>query len=164
MPTLRQLILEETCPFCGGSKAYVGLNDVECPNRKCKAFSQRQADDVRPAGHDMDALRQELGKDGLLFYLDEEELLQIAKRFGAIAWDSSGGGTDDPWITVLRPDGSHEDFEGPELGDDVTPEHVEALRAFLTLNKVKAVRFTGDDGPNAVLTPEEYLDSIHVGP
>lgn len=50
MKTLRQLILEERCPYCNDPKAYVGLNDVECPNPKCKAFSQRQADDVAPKG------------------------------------------------------------------------------------------------------------------
>jgi len=48
MRTLRQLILEEKCPYCGDPKAYVGMRDVECPNKKCKGFSQRQADDMTP--------------------------------------------------------------------------------------------------------------------
>jgi len=47
--TLRQLILEEKCPYCGDPQAYVGMNDVECPNKNCKGFSQRQADEVTPS-------------------------------------------------------------------------------------------------------------------
>ncbi len=49
MKTLRQLILEEKCPYCNDPHAYVGMSEVECPNPRCKAFSQRQADDVAPA-------------------------------------------------------------------------------------------------------------------
>jgi len=48
MRTLRQLILEEKCPYCGDPQAYVGMSDVECPNKNCKGFSQRQADDMKP--------------------------------------------------------------------------------------------------------------------
>lgn len=40
--------MEETCPFCGDPKAYVGLHDVECRNRNCRAYSERQAADVAP--------------------------------------------------------------------------------------------------------------------
>ena len=30
------------CPFCNAPNAYVGLITVECSNKECKAFSQRQ--------------------------------------------------------------------------------------------------------------------------
>ncbi len=46
---LRRLLTEEKCPGCGDMKAYVGMRDVECPNKKCKFFSQRQYDDVHVA-------------------------------------------------------------------------------------------------------------------
>jgi len=40
------LLVEATCTSCGDPNAYVGLYSCECPNRKCKFFSQRQADDI----------------------------------------------------------------------------------------------------------------------
>ena len=39
------LLLEVACPECGNPNAYIGLSRVECPNRKCSFFSQKQADD-----------------------------------------------------------------------------------------------------------------------
>jgi len=40
------LLLEAKCPGCGTEGAYIGMNDVECPNRGCKFFSQRQKDEA----------------------------------------------------------------------------------------------------------------------
>jgi hypothetical protein len=37
---------EAVCPKCGNKNAYIGMNDVECPERKCSSFSQKQYDDV----------------------------------------------------------------------------------------------------------------------
>lgn len=33
------LLLEEKCPLCGTDGAYIGLNDVECPNPNCDRFT-----------------------------------------------------------------------------------------------------------------------------
>ncbi len=48
MRTLRQLLIESTCPACGSPGAYHGLHDVECDNPKCKFFSQKQAASTGP--------------------------------------------------------------------------------------------------------------------
>jgi hypothetical protein len=42
------LLREVKCPSCGDANAYVGLGpgSVECPNKKCRHFSQRQHDDI----------------------------------------------------------------------------------------------------------------------
>jgi len=42
------LLVEAPCTSCGDPKAYVGFNSCECPNPKCRFFSQQQADEVRP--------------------------------------------------------------------------------------------------------------------
>jgi len=42
------LLVEAPCTSCGNPNAYIGFNSCECPNPKCRFFSQRQADDVRP--------------------------------------------------------------------------------------------------------------------
>ena len=35
---------DDTCPVCGHPGAYIGLgqHDVECPNPKCRCYSDRQ--------------------------------------------------------------------------------------------------------------------------
>ena len=43
------LLVEAPCTSCGDPNAYVGFNSCECPNPKCRFFSQRQFDD----GHDL---------------------------------------------------------------------------------------------------------------
>jgi len=35
-------LVESVCPVCGGDGAYIGLNDVECPNKACPKFSVKQ--------------------------------------------------------------------------------------------------------------------------
>jgi hypothetical protein len=40
----RYLLREAKCPKCGTDGAYVGLNDVECPNPKCANFKKGVAD------------------------------------------------------------------------------------------------------------------------
>ena len=44
--TIKELLREAVCPFCGDPDAYVGLSDVECPNKRCRKFSQKQKDIV----------------------------------------------------------------------------------------------------------------------
>jgi len=44
------LLFESSCPSCGDPNAYQGLNSCECPNSKCKFFTQRQLDDEVKAG------------------------------------------------------------------------------------------------------------------
>jgi hypothetical protein len=34
------------CPACSNKNAYVGLSGVECPNKECRHYSARQAEDV----------------------------------------------------------------------------------------------------------------------
>ena len=43
---VRSILRETLCPVCRGPDAYVGLNDVECPNPSCPKFSQEQANAV----------------------------------------------------------------------------------------------------------------------
>jgi len=40
------LLVESTCTLCGDPNAYIGMNSCECPNPKCRFFSQHQADDI----------------------------------------------------------------------------------------------------------------------
>jgi hypothetical protein len=47
---LRRSLSEAKCPSCGASGAYHGFDAVECPNRKCRHFSQRQNDEVNGRG------------------------------------------------------------------------------------------------------------------
>jgi hypothetical protein len=37
---------EAVCPKCGNKDAYIGMNDVECPERSCDSFSKKQYVDV----------------------------------------------------------------------------------------------------------------------
>jgi len=92
MRTLRQLILEEKCPYCGNPKAYVGMRDVECPNKKCKGFSQRQADDTTPK-HTQKRLAIELdhtdddamGPDGMDIPKLVQSVSKLAKKYDCAA-------------------------------------------------------------------------------
>jgi hypothetical protein len=47
--TIRRNLTEAKCPRCGDNNAYVGLSNVECPNKKCVNFSQQQHNDVHGA-------------------------------------------------------------------------------------------------------------------
>ena len=42
---VRSVLSEATCSACGNKQAYIGLNDVECPNPQCKNFSEKQAEE-----------------------------------------------------------------------------------------------------------------------
>lgn len=35
---VNKFLLESRCPHCGSQGAYVGLNEVECANRRCESF------------------------------------------------------------------------------------------------------------------------------
>lgn len=45
--TIVSILRESVCPGCGDTDAYVGMNDVECPNQQCSNFSKRQYSDVK---------------------------------------------------------------------------------------------------------------------
>lgn len=35
------------CPICQTKGAYIGLNEVECPNKDCKCYSPKQAESLQ---------------------------------------------------------------------------------------------------------------------
>jgi len=154
MATLRQLILEEKCPYCNTPDAYVGLWSVECSNPKCKAYSATLAGS---------ALIAELNRVKPS-YLDEVAL--IAKAFKAnVAVDNSGGDSDGaPFaIDVVTPSCGPRNFQGPQFEfdveeddpDDLThKEFLERVRAFLKKHDVQAVVSTAED---RAMTPDEYV-------
>ena len=41
------LLAESVCPSCGNKDAYVGMNSVECPDKNCTHFSQKQLDSIK---------------------------------------------------------------------------------------------------------------------
>lgn len=66
--SIRNILTEAKCPACGNAAAYIGLNDVECPNKSCQFFSQRQADDVGgKSSSSSDIVRVNLNFDSVEF-------------------------------------------------------------------------------------------------
>lgn len=68
---------DSTCPSCGNPKAYIGLNEVECPDQDCDFFSEKQAEYVREEGqkegHDDDDLMGKLDHALLEIYKGNSE-------------------------------------------------------------------------------------------
>lgn len=46
------ILHEAKCPSCGSVGAYVGLNNVECPNSSCKNYKKSVSDDLELAIED----------------------------------------------------------------------------------------------------------------
>ena len=45
---IESLLMEATCPEWGSKDAYIGMNDVECSNKSCSNFSQKQLQSLAP--------------------------------------------------------------------------------------------------------------------
>lgn len=60
---LERLLFESTCPECGRDGAYVGLNDVECKNPRCRHFSGENGQSVKTRTKRVDPNSYSMVKD-----------------------------------------------------------------------------------------------------
>ncbi len=74
------VLAEAKCPLCGTDGAYVGLNDVECPNQKCSKYEPN--------------LVKKSGKKWAVWYPEDEgPYIQVVdaagpdEAFTASSWD-----------------------------------------------------------------------------
>jgi len=68
------------CPFCKNPNAYQGLNEWECPNDSCRAFSSKQKELVAAD------MMPELSKEELENRAEEDELAKELQNYGPYIW------------------------------------------------------------------------------
>jgi hypothetical protein len=117
------LLLEEKCPLCGTDGAYVGLNDVECPNPKCQRFHPSMNPSAKKAKtgtlnfgvwHDKDPRSIDFAS---LEILSPEAADALAAQWGQMNTNADVRDEVPIWV-ARKPDDTHEE----ELKDWLTDE------------------------------------------
>lgn len=91
------MLVEGVCPGCGSKGAYIGMNDVECDNPKCKHFSQKQASPQPQPQPQAPQLGSGFGIGGACLQEIDFATLMTLDQVAAMAYDvdhASGGQRD----------------------------------------------------------------------
>jgi hypothetical protein len=162
--TIRSLLKEAVCPECGNKQAYIGMNSVECPQKGCSHFSQRQADDVGiTSGKGFGVLVGDPTKDHATCHELLKKLLKSANlTAGNFDPDSDGMATDHLQITNKSNHSSRDEF-----WLSVTSDYGEAAFQIGSLGMGSPIQINGvelasaDQGTIVVFeTPAEAIEKL----
>lgn len=135
---IRAILIEAICPVCGGRGAYVGLRDVECPNKACPKFSQNQLD-AEPAGISAGSMPLKgLDLDWAGESLDDFEPFCQRHGISGEIVDMNGPAGGNPVVRIVGPEDklrkAVEEYDGGNEGADFYMDNAEDKTEMLPNN------------------------------